>query len=408
MKKFLISIAAIAGIIVLTGLAFGGLMATKTEPEKREAEVQKTLVEVVSVKKQPVAFDVQTQGTVTPRTETTLYPEVSGQIIAISPSLYSGGIFEKGEVLLKIDPSDYEAAVVSAEAALARVEVEYAQEKALSEQALKDWVALGKTAESAPALALREPQLKESEANIRSAQAALSRALRNLSKTTIVAPYEGMVRSRYADLGQVVSQGTQLAQIFAIDFVEIRLPLTADDIQFVDLPFAFREETQSGSKPEVIFSSRFGSMNESWIGKIVRTEGTVDPKSRVMYAVARVEDPYGKARKDTAMPMSVGMFVEASVEGRSYEKLVVVPRYALKGDNQLLIVNDENEIHRRDVDVLRTDAKWAYIQGGIEQDERVCLTALEFVVEGMPVDPVESKDSSIAFTNSRNPQYSSL
>ncbi len=408
MKKFLISIAAIAGIIVITGLAFGGLMATKTEPEKRETEVQKTLVEVVSVKKQSVNFDVRTQGNVMPRTETTLYPEVSGQIIHVAPSLYAGGIFEKGEILLKIDPIDYEAAVVTAEANLAKAEVAFAQEKALGEQALKDWVALGKNADTAPSLALREPQLKEAEANIRSAQAALSRARRNLSRTTIVAPYEGMVRNRYADLGQVVSQGTALAQIFAIDFVEIRLPLTADDIQFVDLPLAFRGETAAELAPNVIFSSRFGSMSESWVGEIVRTEGTIDPKSRVMYAVARVQDPYGKVRQDASMPMSVGMFVEATVEGRSYEQLVVIPRYALKGGSQVLIVNEDNQLYRRDVNVLRTDDKWAYLQDGVEQDERVCLTALEFVVEGMPVDPVESTDTNIAYVDRRREHYSSL
>jgi len=408
MKKFLISIGCIAGIIVATGLAFGGLMATKTEPEKREAEIQKTLVEVVSVKKQPVFFDVTTQGTVTPRTETVLYPEVSGQIIDVSPSLYAGGIFEKGEVLLRIDPSNYEAAVISAEANLARMQVAYAQEKALSEQALKDWVALGKNAESAPALALREPQLKEAEADIRSAEAALARAQRDLRKTVIVAPYEGMVKKRFADLGQVVSQGTQLAQVFAIDFVEIRLPLTADDIQFIDLPFAFRGEDNPDAYPRVLFSSRFGEMSETWMGRIVRIEGTIDPKSRVMYAVARVEDPYGKHRSDGGMPMSVGMFVEASVEGKSYEQLVVVPRYALKADSKVLIVDENDELHRREVNVLRTDGKWAYLQDGVDKDERVCLTALEFVVEGMPVEPVESKDRSVAYFSRGQTRYSSL
>ena len=408
MKKFLISIGCIAGIILVTGLAFGGLMATKTEPEKRETEVQKTLVEVVSIEKQPVYFDVTTQGTVTPRTETVLYPEVSGQVIEVSPSLYAGGIFEKGEVLLKIDPSNYEAAVVTAEANLARAEVEFAQEKALGEQALRDWVALGKSAETAPALALREPQLKEAEANIRSAQAALTRAQRDLRKTEIVAPYEGMVRERFADLGQVVNQGSQLAQVFAIDFVEIRLPLTADDIQFIDLPFAFQNEGDRNTNPRVVFSSRFGDLRETWVGRIVRTEGTIDPKSRVMYAVARVEDPYGKHRSDRRMPMSVGMFVEASVEGKSYEQLVVIPRYALKGDSKVLVVDENDELHRRDVNVLRTDGKWAYLQDGVEKNERVCLTALEFVVEGMPVDPVESKDGSIAYFSNRQERYSSL
>ncbi|MEQ9822772.1 MAG: efflux RND transporter periplasmic adaptor subunit [Puniceicoccaceae bacterium] len=406
MKKFLITIASIAGIIVLTGMAFAGLMATKTEPEKREIEVQRTLVEIVRAKPQPVYFHVQSQGTVSPRTETTLFPEVSGLITHVAPSLYAGGTFEKGEVLLQIDSADYEAAVISAEAQLARAEVDYLREKALSEQALKDWVALGKTAEEAPSLALREPQLKEAQANIRSAEAALARARRNLQRTTIVAPYEGMVRERYADLGQVVNPGTQLAQIFATDFVEIRLPLTAEDLLFIDLPFAFRSVEDTAPAPKVILVSRFGGMQHQWVGHIVRTEGTIDPKSRVMYAVARVEDPYGRYNPSQSVPLSIGMFVQASLQGRVYDPLVVIPRHALRGSDQVLVVNAEDSIHRRNVGVLRTDDKWAYLQSGIQPGERICLTALEFVVEGMPVEAVENTDVNLSYYSNHHDQFS--
>lgn len=406
MKKFLITIASIAGIIVLTGLAFAGLMATKTEPEKKETEVQRSLVEVIRAKPQTVYFDVQSQGTVAPRTETVLFPEVSGAITHVAPSLYAGGTFETGEVLLQIDPADYEAAVVSAEAELARAEVSFLREQALSEQALNDWIALGKAADEAPALALREPQLKEAQANIRSAQAALARARRNLQRTTIVAPYEGMVRERFADLGQVVNPGTRLAQIFAIDFVEIRLPLTAEDLHFIDLPFAFRNVEQPTPAPKVILVSRFGGMQHQWIGHIVRTEGTIDPRSRVMYAVARVEDPYGRHSSTPSVPLSVGMFVKASLQGRIYDPLVVIPRHALRGSDQVLVVSPEDSIHRREVGVLRTDDKWAYLQNGIEPGERICLTALEFVVEGMPVEPVESTDVNVTYHGSRHDQFS--
>lgn len=407
MKKLILSVVAITLILAVSAGVYLGLMATKKTPEKKETKIQRTLVEVIRTQKQTVSFDIHSQGTVIPRTETTLYPEVSGEIIYVSPGLVAGGFFKAGDLLLKIDASNYELAVIIEEAELARAEVALLQESALSKQALKDWIALGNTKESATTLVLREPQLKEAEANIRSAQAGLSRAQRDLRKTEICAPYEGMVRRRLSDLGQVVNQGSELAEIFAIDFVEIRLPLTAEDIRFLDLPQLFRQSHSPDEGLMVVLRSRFGGLSERWDGHIVRTEGTIDPKTRVMYAVARVEDPYGRREVSDMIPMSVGMFVEAVISGKTYENVVMLPRYALRGKNQVLVVNEDDELNRRDVGVLRTDSGNVYIGSGLEEGERVCLTALEFVVEGMPVEAVEG-DDSLVVVGSRGSRLSSL
>ncbi|MCG8527367.1 MAG: efflux RND transporter periplasmic adaptor subunit [Opitutales bacterium] len=408
MRKFIISALSIVGVLALSVGVYAGLMATKKKPEKKEAETKHTLVEVFAASYQSISVEVASQGTVLPRTETTLFPEVGGEIIEVSPHLYAGGYFEEGEILLKIDPSNYEVAVSSAEAQLARAEVTLAQEQALAEQALKDWVALGNTAEEASSLVLREPQLKEAEANVRSAKAALARAERDLSKTEIKAPYEGMVRARMSDLGQVVNQGTSLASIFAVDFVEVRLPLTAEDIQFLDLPRSFRPSDVREAGPAVELISRFGKIDESWQGTLVRTEGTIDPRTRVLYAVAKVEDPYGiHSEESGSVPMSVGMFVEASIQGKTYDHITVVPRFALRGKNQVLVVDEENLLRRRDVEILRTDPKFAYISEGIDEGEKICLTALEYVVEGMPVEAVEVTDQ-FSYLEKRAPRYTSL
>ncbi len=408
MRKFIISALSIVGVLALSVGVYAGLMATKKKPEKKEAETKHTLVEVFAASYQSISVEVASQGTVLPRTETTLFPEVGGEIIEVSPHLYAGGYFEEGEILLKIDPSNYEVAVSTAEAQLARAEVTLAQEQALAEQALKDWVALGNTAEEASSLVLREPQLKEAEANVRSAKAALVRAERDLSKTEIKAPYEGMVRARMSDLGQVVNQGTSLASIFAVDFVEVRLPLTAEDIQFLDLPRSFRPSEVGEAGPAVELTSRFGKIDESWQGTLVRTEGTIDPRTRVLYAVAKVEDPYGIHSEETgSVPMSVGMFVEASIQGKTYDHITVVPRFALRGKNQVLVVDEENLLRRRDVEILRTDPKFAYISEGIDEGEKICLTALEYVVEGMPVEAVEVTDQ-FSYLEKRAPRYTSL
>jgi RND family efflux transporter MFP subunit len=405
MKKVILSILSILGVLAVSVAVVFGLNATKKAPEKKEGETPKTLVEVTTASSQTISFSVHSQGTVAARTETTLFPEVSGEITYVSPALYAGGFFEAGEVLLRIDPSNYEVALKSAQAQLARAKVTLLREKALAEQALKDWVAIGNREEEASTLVLREPQLLEAEANIQSAQAALQKAERDLRKTAIIAPYEGMVRERYADLGQFVTPNASLARVFATDYAEVRLSLTADDLRFLDLPHAYRDAAEASKpEPEVVLTSRFGGMNETWVGKVVRTEGTIDPRTRVMYAVVRVEDPYGKHNVGS-IPLSIGMFVEASIAGKTYEHVVKLPRYVMRGDSMLLVVDGENALRRRSVETLRSDSEWVYIQSGIEEGERICLTALEFVVEGMPVEPVDSSDD-LALAVARGNQFS--
>lgn len=374
------------GILCLAVVITVVLVKSKKKPETKPVETKPTLVQVIPAESRTETFQVLTQGTVLPRTETTLTSEVSGRILRISPAFYAGGVFETGDVLLEIDPSNYESAVAQAEFTLEQARLRYAQEEARAEQAKKEWSSLSK-GEPSP-LALRQPQLQAEAANVEWAKSALDKARTDLARTTIRAQFTGMVREKRTDVGQYVTIGTPLGTIFAIDVAEIRLPVSLDQLAYLDLPTSFQGKIQSQLAPPVILSARFGGREHRWEGSIVRTEGAIDLNTRMVTCVAQVEDPYSIHHESSGMPLTIGLFVEARIEGLTVDDVVVLPRQALRGSDRLLVVDAENSLTTRIVTVIKSDAEQVIITAGVEPGELVCLTALEFVVEGMAVEPV--------------------
>ena len=290
MKTWLISIAILASAV---GGAFV-MIQTRAAPTQLEREIPVLLVDAIEARREPVIFRVNTQGAVTPRTESILVSEVSGQIVEAASNYVSGGFFRKGELLLRIDPRNYQSALKSAQANVARVQTQVAKENALANFALDDWKTLRDlNASEGPIsdLALRKPQLAEAIAESISAEAALEKAQEDLNRTSIRAPYDGMVQEKRADVGQYVNTGSQLALVFATDYAEIRLPITQRELALIDLPSA-----DGSSLPlPVTLTSRAGTIQHTWQGLIVRSEGVFDSASRVLYVVAQVEDPYNQS-----------------------------------------------------------------------------------------------------------------
>jgi len=395
-NRFVVSVIASAGVLMLAVSTVFAMNMTKKDAEKREMDVQRPLIKVVEVLPESVTFEVKSRGTVQPHTETTLVAEVSGRVVEVSPALCAGGVFEAGDELLRLDDGDYQASLSGAQAELARCEVKLLQERALAEQALRDWTALGRDPSDAGLLVLREPQLKEAEANVQSARAALEHAQRNCERTRIRAPYRGMVRERTANLGQYVSPGTPVAQVFAIDYAEVRMPLTADDLRFVQVPEE-KEGTISGGS-DVVLGSRFGD-DAGWKAMVVRKEGVVDPRTRVMHVVARVEDPYARNGNAGSSELAMGSFVEALIHGISVPNVVVLPRHALRDNRNVLVVDGESRLYSRAVDVLRTDSDRVYIREGLSKGDLICVSPVVVMVEGMFVEVVYSQAESLAETN---------
>ncbi len=374
----------IIGIFVVAVGGAVGLSKMKPPPESKEIADATPLVEILPLEQMTATFTIASQGTVRPRTETVLSAEVSGSIISISPKFLAGGVFAKGEALMRIDPTNYTTAVDQAKATVTQRQIEFDGAKKLRSQ--------GYRAESEYASAV---------AALAAATSDLVRAERNLQRTYITLPYAGMVRAKEADIGQYVNPGTRLGVTFAIDYAEIRLPLTDRDLAFVELPDAAAiSETGSAAGPLVELTAMQKGRLSHWQAQIVRTEGVVDEKNRVTYAVARIEDPYNMRAAsvaESALPM--GTFVTATIQGTTVENVVRVPRISLRGNDQLMFIDAENTLQIQTVDVLRADAEYAYLNGATIFGDRIILTAIESPLNGMSVrtsdDPVEESTDDL-------------
>ena len=378
-------------LVVIALIALQSSKRAERKPETNKAVLVDTIeAEVVSLN-----FTVNSQGTVRPRTETTLVTEVSGKIVSVAPEFVAGGFFRKGEVLLQIDPSDYQAGLKRAEAALASRQAKLADETARSEQASKDWKNMGKQGEPSD-LGMRKPQMADARANVSAAEADVQKARRDLERTRITVPYDGLVRQKAVDIGQYVSPGTRLGITFAIDTAEVRLPLTNNDLSYLDLPSETDIQTMGKSYPPVTLSAENAGQNNQWQARIIRTEGVVDEISRVVYAVAQVIDPYGVLGQSHQQELKIGTFVNADIQGLAAENVVVLPRFVLRPDHTVLVVNADNQLEIQPVEVLRAEPKKVYISKGIAGGARIVVTTLDAPVPGtrLAIRDAEDGDDS--------------
>ena len=366
----------IAGIFAVAIGGAVGLSQLKPPPETNEIADVDPLVDVLPLLASSQQFSIASQGTVRPRTETTLSAEISGAIVQISPKFIAGGVFDAGETLIRIDPTNYEVAVDRAEAALTQRQIEFDGAEKLRSQGYR-----------------AESEYASAAAALAGAKADLVNAKRNLERTRISLPYAGMVRSKEADIGQYVNPGTRLGITFSTSAAEVRLPLTDQDLAFVSLPDA-GDIMASGAVegPKVELQATQQGVLRTWTARIVRTEGVVDESNRVTYAVARVEDPYrlgGSSPNEYALPM--GTFVAAQIEGSTLDDVIRIPRMALRANNQLMFIDADNRVRMQSVDVIRADADYAYLRAGALPSDRISMTVIESAMNGMKVRTADGK-----------------
>ncbi len=371
-------------VIIITVAVLVAMTMIWNQPyvETRLPTVVPPGVRVHLVTLETAQVSVRSQGTVRPKTETELVPQIAGRILWVSPSFVAGGFFEQDEILLRIDPFDYQQTVISVRSQLAQSRLRLAQEEAEAEVAQREWESLGRG--NPRELTLRKPQLNEARASVAAAEASLLRAERDLERSEIRAPYAGRLRTKSVDVGQFVTVGAPIGSIYAIDIAEVRLPLPDGELAYLNLPLTYRgETTQPG--PRVTLQAIFAGATYEWGGRVVRTESEIDPVSRMVHVVAEVRDPYAPGTDPNRPPLAVGMFVEAEISGRDYNNVAVIPRAALRGRNQVLIVDSENRMHFRDIDILRATNESLYVSGGLVDGELVAVSALNSPTDGMLV-----------------------
>lgn len=379
-------------ILVLAGAAYATvtMIRNRPVPETREAAVPLALVETMEAEYSNVTLSVFAEGTVAPRTVTELTPEVGGRVIEVEDSLVVGGFFEEGDVLLRLDSRDYELAVTRARAPIAQARLRLETERQEAAVAMEEWELLG-TGRPTP-LAVREPQIAEAQAALASAEAALQQAEYDLERTVVVAPFAGRVRQERVDVGQFVARGNSVATLYAVDAAEVRLPIPDSELAYLNLPLAYRNDAPSEQLqgPPVILRADFAGGRHEWRGRIVRTEGEIDPRTRMVHAIARVEDPYARGGNPTRPPLAVGMFVEAEIVGRPSGRVMVLPRTVLRGVDQVLIVDDSNHVRFRQVELFRLERERVLVRAGLEEGDRIIVSPLEGAVDGMQVQVWEA------------------
>ena len=238
-----------------------------------------------------------------------------------------------------------------------------------------DWEDLGRGTEASP-LTLRKPQLLEAQAGLQSAQADLENAKIRLNRTSVRAPFNGRVRSKVADTGQYVNPGSRLGRIFATDIAEVRLALSDADIARINLPLAFVAKNRK-SAPDVKLSANIGGQLHAWKGKIMRTDASYDTKTRSMFAIAEVVDPYGKGAADDGFPLAPGLYVDAQIAGKTLESILIIPRDGLRPENKVYTVNKEGVAESKTVSVVDTNASRAVISSGLKPGDLVIVSPLE-------------------------------
>ena len=369
-------------IVLFVGvLGAVGLVKSREVVQTQPPEIPAPLVRIQTITPIDLQLVVSAQGTVAPRTESTLVAQVPGQIIKVSPSFVNGGFFEKGDVLATIDPRDYEVAVAQAQVQVAQAKLRLVREEEESKIAGEEWKLLGRGEPTD--LVLRKPQIAEVRATIAAAEGNLKRAQLNLERSQIRAPYAGRVRAKNADIGQFVNPGSPIGRIYAVDYAEVRLPVPDEQLAYLDLPLSFRNHQSDQSGPTVHLHAQFAGKKHTWNGHIVRVEGEIDARSRMITLVGRVDNPYDQNNTNRP-PLAVGMFVNAEILGHLANDVVVIPRSALRGKNQVLVVTD-SRLYFRTVDILRSDAEQVVITSGLKLGEQLCISPLDTVVDGMRV-----------------------
>ena len=368
-------------LVILIGSFFAFLISVSSPKPKKGIELPKpTPVFYEVVTKKNITLKIFTNGEVKPLNEINLIAQVSGQIVEAADEFVEGGIIKAGSPLVWIDNRDYKLAVISAESRVAQASKLLEREIAESELAKNDWEELG-IGEASP-LTLRIPQLKEAEAAEKAALADLEKAKLNLERTIVKLPFQGIIREKRTGVGQFVSAGSILATAFSTEEVLIALPLTDTELSYLGLPLAYEEEIPF-TGPKVKFLSSVSNKTFEWEGRIVRTAGSIDPPTRLVYVYAEVINPYQQSP-----PLAIGMFVDAIIDGKTIKEGFLVPNSAINNNSNIYAIDKNDNLEIREIEVLGTENDYVIIKGEINEGERVVVSPLNNAKIGMGLKPI--------------------
>lgn len=360
-------------LAIIVGTVIGVVLLVLNKRVAKEDEKQRIVpaVEIVEVTAADHAVKIFTQGVVESARETMLAAEVGGRVMEISPAFKRGGTVKKGERLVQIDPADFRATLAAAEVKRADAELALELERARVQQAKLDWEKLGNGNEPLNPLVLRKPYLAAAEASAASAVEAAAKARRDVERTEILAPFDAGLRSANAEVGAVVAPGTMVAELYASNDLEVRLPLSLEDFGFLD----------RDAKGIVTLKGTIGAEEYLWKAEPVRIDPEIERTTLSAHIAVKVLPTEG-----SAFPLPpVGLFVKAEIAGKTLGGVSEIPRRALLEGNRVIVVGEGNQIAFRDLVIPRRTRKTALVSGGLEAGDRIVLTRLSAPIAGMEV-----------------------
>ena len=372
MKKFLplILLAVALGISYL-------LISIQPKAKKIETPSLITPVEYLVAKAKPTTIRIESEGILQPRIETQFISPVAGQVIEIGENFYPGRFFQKGEVLFKLDDSDYQFQVKNAETNLAQAELAFELEKALSVQAKKDWEKLNLG--EANDLVLRKPQLKQAKKNLESAQVSLTFAQEQLEDTVFRAPYSGYLLSRTIDLGTEITGGMSgpIASAYSSGDAEIRLPLTESERLLIDTKNLNENTVRLYDSGKLVAQ-----------GKIQRIEASLNPNNRLFYAVALIENAFPEDNQIHTSEMFRGQYLDAMIDGILIEEAFTLPNEAIRESSTIYTITNQNQLVEKSITVISSNSKQVIVSTGLDDGDRVVVSPVPFYINGMSVKPI--------------------
>jgi len=359
-------------VILIAGFLIFFLFSSMKKPPQEKAEIDNTpIVAVEAISLAPMTLKVDSYGLVKPKYETELVAQVSGQIVELSAAFVRGGFVKQGQLLARIDPNDYEAALIEAEAQMASAHASLKTERAQGQVAEQEWKQITDT--SPTELSLRKPQLAQEIARVKSAQASILRAKRNLERTEIRAPYDAMIDSRNVGLGSFVGTGSMVGKLLGTAIAEVRLPVADNQLEFL---------ITQGKDAIVNLTGTFAGTETVWTAKIARSEGVIDSKSRMSYLVAEVFDPYALSDNNGKTPLRFGAYVNAKILGLDIAQAASVPRYLVQ-NSRVALFDSESKLHYSTVKIVRQDGQNVIISSGLVDGDQLIVSALDYPVDGM-------------------------
>lgn len=368
------------------------LYLARPTAERHPADERVPMVMVTPATPQTIRIPVLTRGLIMPGNDIPIVAEVSGPVTYVSPNFVSGGFFKKGEVLMKVDDIENEVKIKKAEAMAAQ-----------AAQALQQAEAEARSRRTGGNnVALLQHYDQQARSQYAAAKAELASLRMQQKNATLVAPFDGRVQNEILNVGMYLKPGVALGQIYAVNMAEVRMPLSNQQAALVELPA--RRSVLSADGPRVNFSIEYGGTRYNWPGVVLGAEGSMDEFNRLLYVYARIPEPFAA---DPAQPnrpaLTLGTFVEAEIEGRSFDGIFVVPRRAFRNGSQLWTVSDSNRLQRKEVEVLYKGRDFIYVKNGLAEGDRIVLSHLKTAVDGLEVRPQLMDQTPVAHADNTQP-----